>query len=363
MKKLMIWAVAALFCGTTGARAVSSDSLKYVNASDYLILGKAFDQTEALYERLPAYLKDSLRKDLWALGRNSSGIAIRFRTDAKNIAARWTLLNNFRMNHMTDVGIRGLDLYRYEDGKWRFVNSGRPTLGQKENQKMIISNMQGDMYEYMLYLPLYDGITALEIGVDSSAVVEQPQLSTPRRGKPVLIYGTSVTQGGCASRPGMVYTALLSRALDKEVLNLGFSGNGRLDLEIARALADYTDPSVFVLDCMPNCTYKEVAERGVKFIEILRAKHPDTPILVVDNFRYPHSEIDLTVKGNLDKKEAEVEKVVAHFREKGDRNIHYLKYDGYISPESTVDGVHLTDRGFTEMADRYYRELKKIIRD
>ena len=139
------------------------------------------------------------------------------------------------MNHMALTGIKGLDLYCLEDTVWRFAGVGRPS--GKENKATLVAHMEPKMREFLLYLPLYDGITDLKIGVDSLSEILLPAINLPVREKPIVFYGTSILQGGCATRPGMAHTNILSRWLNRETINLGFSGNGLLDVEIAEIMA------------------------------------------------------------------------------------------------------------------------------
>ena len=209
-----------LFIVQTG-RADNSDTLKYADASQFELIGKGFTNTETRYERLPAHLKGVTRDPVWSLSKNCSGLAIRFRTNSKVIAAKWEVTGDVIMNHFAPSGIKGLDLYCLEDGKWRFVNSARPA--GKSSKVIVISNMIPKYREFMLYLPLYDGLSQLEIGIESGAIIGNPLIDSPRKSKPVVFYGTSITQGGCASRAGMAYPNILSRMLDRQIINLGFS--------------------------------------------------------------------------------------------------------------------------------------------
>ena len=206
--------------------------LVYRDASNFPLLGRATESAGARYERFPDSLKNISRAPLWNLSRNSAGMAIRFRSNSTTIAAKWVALFNTHMNHMTDTGAKGLDLYCLQkNGDWRFVNSARPK--GKTNQVTIIKNMHPEEREYMLYLPLYDGLVSLSIGVDSLATISQPLVDYPIRKNPVVFYGTSILQGGCASRPGMAHTNIISRRLNRECIHLGFSGNAFLDLQVA----------------------------------------------------------------------------------------------------------------------------------
>ncbi|MGV8090372.1 MAG: SGNH/GDSL hydrolase family protein [Mangrovibacterium sp.] len=337
------------------------DTLKYVNASSFELIGKGFPDTENLYERLPASLKDKTRPPVWSLSKNCSGLAIRFRTNSRIIAAKWELTGDVVMNHFAPTGIKGVDLYCLEKGKWLFVNSGRPN--GKASSAVIINHMEGKEKEYMLYLPLYDGVSHLEIGVEPRASVENPLVDSPRKDKPVVVYGTSITQGGCASRVGMSYTNQLSRMLDRQFINLGFSGNGQLDLEIAEAMSGI-DASCFVIDCLPNVTGKQMEEKYIRFFEIIREKNPEVPVLLVENVLFTHTAFDLQASSLVHEKNALLYSYYRDLKRKGDRNVYYLKAEGLIGDdlEGTVDGVHLTDLGFKRQAEHFYPVLKKIIK-
>ena len=341
--------------------SISADSLKYVDASTLPVIGKGFENTQNRYERLPASLENTTRPPVWNLSKNCSGLAIRFRTNSTAIGAKWEVTGDVFMNHFTMTGIKGLDLYCLENGKWQFVNSARPT--GKISQVVIIQNMPEEEKEYMLYLPLYDGLAQLEIGVLPSADIKKPAVNSPQTEKPIVFYGTSITQGGCASRAGMAYPNILSRMLDREIINLGFSGNGKLDYEVAEAMATI-DASCFVIDCLPNVTSDIVKEKYARFLEIIREKHPTIPIIVVENIIYPYMYFDQNVHQRIVDKNNSVKEVFEAQKKKGDRNLYYVKADDLIghSQEATVDGVHLTDLGFVHMAENLYPVLKKRIK-
>ncbi len=340
--------------------AITADSLKYVDAATLPVIGKGFADTQNRYNRLPARLEKITRQPVWNLSKNCSGLAIRFRTNSTVIGAKWEVTNDVFMNHFTMTGIKGLDLYCLENGEWQFVNSARPSA--KTSTAVIIQNMPEQEKEYMLYLPLYDGLESLEIGVAENAQILQPEINSPKTGKPVVFYGTSITQGGCASRGGMAYPNILSRMLDKEIVNLGFSGNGKLDLEVAEAMADI-DASCFVIDCLPNVTTELINEKYVRFYEIIREKNSETPIIMVENILYPYMYFDQNVYKLVLEKNETLNRIYNELRKKGDKNLFYIKADKLIgdSHEATVDGVHLTDLGFMNIAHELYPVLKKHI--
>lgn len=348
------------------------------------VIGKGFTDcirqndtvSDGYYTRLPASVQNSIRKAVWDLGQNSSGIAVRFRSDSKCIGAKWKLLNNFSMAHMAATGIRGLDLYALgEDNEWHFAGTAQPN--GKESRNVFIRKMDGRMREYLMYLPLYDGVISLEIGIDSTASLlmpENPDLlplsaENPAEGA-ILIYGTSVTQGGCATRPGMSFTSILERWLHRQTINLGFSGNGRMDKIMADEIAK-VPASVYVIDCLANCDYDIVRDSTEYFIRTIAEANPQTPILMLSNYCYPYHWLDAQFREDAAKENALWKEFCDKLRKEGYKNIKYI--DLYsecnmkrsaIGPdhEGTVDGVHMTDLGFLRYAETLLPYLEKALK-
>ncbi|MGI6574018.1 MAG: SGNH/GDSL hydrolase family protein [Fermentimonas sp.] len=332
----------------------------YYNADQFPLIGKTSDETETRYERLPTHLKEVTRPPVWGLGKNSAGLAIRFNSNSTTISAKWEVLRDNRMNHMTETGIKGLDLYAWEGDHWRPVRAARPS--GKVNEQNIITNMTPEEREFMLYLPLYDGLVSLEIGIDSATYIKPPVLPYPDTSRPILVYGTSITQGGCATRPGMVYTSILGRMLNREIINLGFSGNGQLDYEIAELMATRTDASLFILDFVPNVNTTQLEEKTRPFYNIIREANPTTPILFVENITYPYATYDQSTLKNVTEKNRLLRETFEKIKSEGDSLVYYLPTDGLIGEdgEATVDGVHLTDTGFTRLAQKIFEAIQKI---
>lgn len=334
----------------------------YYDATAFPLLGKISEETETKFERLPACLIDIVsRPDIWSLGKNTTGLAIRFRSNTTSVSAKWEVLLNKSMNHMTETGVKGLDLYAWENDKWQFVNTGRPRGASTE--QTIISNMTPQEREYMLFLPLYDGVKSLEIGVDSGSTMNSPQMNYPATEHPIVVYGTSITQGGCATRPGMSYTNILMRWMNREFINLGFSGSGKLDPEIAEVMAKRNDVGMFVLDFIPNVNVSQIKERTKNFVNILRKENPETPILFVETTIYPHSIFDTSTAKYLADKNNALRAEFDELKINGDNNIFYLEGDNLIGDdgEGTIDGSHLTDLGFIRFAKVLMKEIESIL--
>ena len=353
------------------ATATPADSLRYVNAMDYRMINYAFDKT--LATRLPAALQDSLRKSIWPLAQCTAGKAFRFATNSRTIGVRYNLLTNMHMMHMADTGIKGTDLYIWDEntGQWQFVVSSRPVrkdtpVRPREDSiqnKVYVQNLDGAMHEYMIYLPLYNGVHWMEIGVDSSAVITQPVLNSPRSDRRIVFYGTSVTQGGCASRTGMVATSILQRWLDVEVVNLGFSGEGRMDYCIARAMTTIPDVAAFVIDPLGNNTVPMVDTLTINFINILRRARPDVPIVMVEGEMFTYGNYNQVSGNTLRQKNALWHDKYLELKRQNPNNLYYVTCEGLTGPqaEGTVDGDHLTDLGFWWYARKMAPILKAIL--
>lgn len=339
--------------------AQKSSELVYTDVEEFAtLINQGFDNTEMKYSRLPADMKDKTRQAVWDLGLNSAGLAIRFSSNAKCMGAQWTLLNNFHMSHMPGTGIRGIDLYTLEGGEWKFVGTAKPT--GKESLNIFFKNGDGREREYLAYLPLYDGVVKLEIGVDSTSTLSAPKVESFNSRKPILFYGTSITQGGCASRPGMVYSSILGRWLDCQTINLGFSGNARMDKSMVETIKR-VDAEKYVIDCLPNCTQQIIRDSGYYFMSTLAKERPDVTIYMVENIDYPDRLVNQRTAKDLVEKNQIWSDLYKRLRKEGYKNIRYIPADGLVGDddEHSVDGAHLTDLGFLRMAEGLKKHLKR----
>lgn len=334
---------------------------KYYSADSFPVLGKISKETETRYERLPASLKNQTRIPVWNLGKNSTGLSVRFSTNSTSISAKWEVLKDVSMNHMAPTGIKGLDLYVWENNEWKYVKTARPT--GKINEQTIVENMPPSNREFLLFLPLYDGIISLFIGVDSSATIQHPTLKFPKIENPIVVYGTSITQGGCATRPGMMYTNILTRWLNTEFINLGFSGNGKLDYEIAELMAKKQNTSLFILDFVPNNAPNEIAEKTIPFVEIIRKSNPKIPILIIESVMYPYSNFDKNTHQNLLRKNETLHAQYELLINSGYDDIYYLNSQNLIGSdgEGTVDGTHFTDLGYYRFSQNLQAKIEMIL--
>ncbi len=342
--------------------AEDTEKWVYTDASEFPLLGKAVMDDGPRYQRLPKNLEGVSREPVWYLGRHSAGMCVRFRSDSPSIRIKWTSVFEHVMNHMPATGSRGVDLYILTEDGWRFAGTGRPL--EKTTDALVISGMDSEEREYMLYLSLYDGVEDLYIGVEKGYSLEQPEVDSPSREKPVVMYGTSILQGGCASRPGMAHTNMISRRVDREVINLGFSGNALLDYEIAELMASVEDPGLFVLDYAPNASAEQIREKGEKFFNIIREAHPDVPVIFIEDPHFPYMIFDKNIRKEvLSKNEAQKE-LFEKLSGKGVKKIRYISADGLIGDdgEATVDGIHFTDLGAVRYVEHVLPAIRKALK-
>lgn len=301
------------------------------------------------FDRLPAKAEGKVTPAVWGLSRDSAGMMVRFKTDAKSIYTRYTLAkSNLAMPHMPATGVSGLDLYARDDmGQWRWVQVTRPSAQKVE--AMIISDLAPGSREYAAYLPLYNGIESLEIGVPAGAKFDG---LAPRTEKPIIFYGTSITHGACASRPGMVHTAILGRRFDQPVLNIGFSGNGRMDAAVGELMTEI-DAAVYVIDCLPNMQPVDVAAKCVPLVKQLRAARPNTPIVLVEDRRFTNAWITPNKSKFHDENHAALRKAFEQLKKDGVAKLHYIEGDALYGTdtEGATDASHANDLGFMRQAD------------
>ncbi len=267
------------------------------------------------------------------------------------------------MPHMTATGVSGVDLYvKTKSGQWRWLAVGFPRA--QSNTAQMFAGIPAGKREFLLYLPLYNGVTSVELGLPKPAsLFKADARAKDGTVKPILFYGTSITQGGCASRPGMVHTAILGRRLNRPVINFGFSGNGRMEKAMAELFAEL-DPAVYVLDCLPNMDGKLVAARVIPFVKILRKSRPDTPILFVEDRSYANAFLVASRrKRNIENRRA-LKKAYATLQADGEKHLYYLHGEQLLGDdgEGTVDSSHPTDLGFVRQSDAFETVLRKILK-
>ncbi len=315
------------------------------------------------YDRLPARAEGVVRPDVWSLSRHSTGLAVRFVATTPTISARWTVrspIEALAMPHMPATGVSGLDLYIRTPKGWRHAANGRPNA--VTNSVKLLSDMELATREFMLFLPLYNGVQSVHIGLPPSVQLLPAPARPASHQKPIVIYGTSVTQGGCASRPGMAYPAILNRWFDRPVINLGFSGNGRMEMEVVQYLTEL-DPALHVLDCLGNIEAPAITQRTGPVVRLLRKAHPNVPIVLLGHIPYNSREFTIAGKARYLTSDAANKAQFDLLIAEGVPNLHLIPGEDFYGDdgEATVDGGHATDLGFLRMAQVLAPKLQKIL--
>ncbi|KOR90591.1 hypothetical protein AM231_01180 [Paenibacillus solani] len=331
----------------------------------FRVSGFAWFDTERKFRRLPAVPDVPIRPEVDALANCTSGGQICFRTNSRKVSVRVRLTAGSGMYHMPPTGECGVDAYIGGPGEWLYAGTARLQAGQVEYESSLFNVEDRKVRSFLLNMPLYQGVEEIWIGLDPGAEVSAPEPydSSAR----VVVYGTSITQGGCASRPGMSYTNILSRRLHLEFINLGFSGNGKGEPELAVLAARISDPACLVIDYEGNSGGTESYRQTLpQFIETYRQVHPDVPILLISRVSHGAESFKPEIlEGRLERKKFQME-LIRQLTEAGDHRLTFLDGSDLLGPdpgETTVDGVHPTDLGFKLMADGLEPVLRQVIGD
>jgi lysophospholipase L1-like esterase len=336
--------------------------ISYYNAARFEILGK-MSETKT-YNRLPEAAKSSVRNSVWSLSKNTAGLAIRFTSNSSIIKVRWTLKNNRVKGNMTPIASNGLDLYAYTKDRWQFVGVAIPGK-EVVNEATVIKDMTKENREYLLNLPLYEGVENIEIGVESNATIDKPGKDIIDQENPIIFYGTSITQGASASRPGLTYAALLGRKINKEVINLGFSGNGRFEKEVAQFIMP-DNPSVIILDCTPNSAPDTILTNLPETLAYIQSVNDSIPIILVESIVRDYAyfkENDPSTFGTLSYIQAQNDALKKVYLDNKNKNLFYVSNKDLIGQdnEATVDGTHFNDLGNYRMYQFLLPMVQKLL--
>ena len=316
-----------------------------------------FEETRPKLQRFPDRFVDDLPEEVFNCGKQSAGVRIRLYTDSTTLSVRARYPKFSPRTNMTQFTAQGISTYV----NGRCWSARVPDMEGGEAELSLFHGVPRAMRDICLYLPLYGSIDILSLAVDEDAKFGTP---TPfSLEKPILFYGTSITQGGCASRPGLSYQDMLGRKYNIDFLNFGFSGRGKCEPEVAKVLTE-TDPSCMVIDVGQNNSVEELKERYRPFIDILRQAHPNIPMLATTPIFYNAELWSKTHIQTVTHKRQIISAAIWDRMGEGDLNLHLLEAKDYLSDAFTdgaVDGGHPNDLGFAHMADSMGRKLANIL--
>lgn len=340
------------------------DGWQWTDAVELCVEGKGWTDTQEPYHRLPARAEGVVRDVVWDLSRKTAGITVRFRTNAKEIRARWTLGGpELWANHTPVYAYSGIDLYAETPaGKWHWVGLSSDIGGlEAECTLNFWGALDGETHEFRAYLPLYNSVRKLEFGIPRGSMI---QSVPPRPERPVAYYGTSIVHGAGASRPGMSQVAMLGRRLDYPMLNLGFSGNAIMEPEVADFLAEL-DPAVYLLDPIPNMEAERINGFAETFIRKLRSARPDTPVILVEDRSYPAAWLTPSLEQENLTRRAALKRVYASLLDDAgaSERLYYIEGNGLfgVDNDGTNDGSHANDLGASRLADALEPVLRRTL--
>lgn len=348
------------------SKSVITDDVKWIDGRYLPIEGGFYDEDLGRYERVPGEITTNVNRGVRGQRKHTSGMMFRFKTDSSKLHFKWSVVSKaLSMDHMPATGVSGIDVYRWDEGRrrWMYVKTGRiytPMTG-----RMTINWKPGD--KCLVNLPLYNGLVSFKLGIDKGAGVESAGVRSSGIQKPVVFYGTSITHGGCASRPGLGFVNITGRRLDVPVYGLGFSGSGVMELEMADVISRI-DASCYVLDCVWNMRFdpsgknmRSVQRNYEPFIRKLRAIRPGVPIVMAAGCDVFVGEGENS--GNIARKNDFVRKLYDRLVAEGWKDIYFLPGDEMLGDdmEGTVDGVHPNDIGMLRMSEFYARAVAEAL--
>jgi len=338
--------------------------LRWIPAADprFTVRGLAwFDENGGRFWRLPERAREKVREPVWHLAQCPAGAHLAFRSNTSAVAVRATNRDTGHMPHMASTGSNGLFLYVGPPERMRPWAAAIPDRKSATFERLLFRGVARRMREFRLYLPLYKPLDALEVGLGPGARILPPSALTIE--KPVVFYGTSITQGGCTSTAGSDFVSTVGRRLNLNAINLGFSGNGRGEPELAELIAEI-DAALYVLDYAANVDPARLRRTLPRFVRILRDRRPSTPILLVTNLCAASYDFSPERRHVLEDRRDIMMAFYVRRRRGGDRRIHLADGFGLLpfgADALTVDGVHLSDHGFQIVAERLAPIIEQIL--
>lgn len=333
-------------------------NLTYKDGHLFTLIGKIQGCDTADYHRVDTAHYDIPSAYIKTLLTHASGMALLFTTNSASIAAEWEVSPAKALTNLNPIANKGLDLYIRHKGKWQYAGSGTPV--SLVSSAILAKGLDTSAKECLLYLPLYDELRSISIGIDPNASITT--LPNPFRYK-ILIYGSSILQGAAASRPGLSYPSRLARKSGLYFLNMGLSGSAKMEPFMARIIADI-DADAYVLDCVPNASPQQIKERAGNLIAAIRQRHPGRPIIVINTIFRESAYLDAGVNGYVTHQITEMKKQVDSLLAKGYKDLYYIDSKNFLGDdhEGTVDGTHPNDLGFDRMINILYPQLMPILK-
>lgn len=329
---------------------IKKDDIRFYNIDNTPFKIYGVYKQDGKYRRMPESIAKTVSDGVLRLHTNTAGGRVRFVTDSSYVAIHAKMSSIGKMPHFALTGSIGFDMY--SEGK--YIDTFVPPFDIENGYESVFEFKTREKREITINFPLYSCVEDLYIGLEENAFVGEPK--PYKNTKPIVFYGSSITQGGCASRPGMSYQAIVSRKFDYDYINLGFSGSAKAEDEIIDYIKNL-DMSVFVLDYDHNApTAEHLNNTHEKMFKAIRATHPDLPIIMMSR---PVN----CLNGEEQERLRIIKNTYNNAVSFGDKNVYLIDNKALTKlcgGEGTVDGCHPTDFGFVSMAEAFCKVLKDI---
>ena len=309
-----------------------------------------------MFRRMPEAVAKSVSDDVYVLHTCGAGGRVRFVTDSPYVAVKTEYIPG-KMSHFALTGSAGFDMYAEYDGRVWYEGTFVPPFDVEDGYENVLDLVPGPLRTVTINFPLYSSVKKLYIGLKEGSVLEAAPAY--QIDKPVVYYGSSITQGGCASKPGSSYQSILSFKHDCDYINLGFSGSAKGEDEMTEYIKGL-EMSAFVLDYDHNApTPEHLQATHSRMYEAVRAAHPDLPIIIM-----PRPRLEATLQNECRRRLAVTRATYLKARERGD-NVYFISGDelmAMVGDNGTVDNCHPTDSGFYSMAMAVSKVFEEIFK-
>lgn len=336
----------------------SASAEKWVDARDLAIHGHTQKCEQHPYHRID-HAATNLNKKLATMAEEAAGLYVSFKTNSSFIAASWSIVPHRTRDNMSMIIQRGLDLYIKQDGEWRYAQSSRitPDPAVTSYKKLLVKRLPKEEKEFMLYLPGWSEVKSLQIGIEEGATIEGTP--SPFRHK-VVVYGSSITHGACASRAGMTYTAIMSRNLGIDFINFGFAGQCMMQPEFLEILQK-CEADAFIFDTFSNPSAKVIEARLANFVEGITKAHPGKPLIFIQSAIPLETCVDPGKRAKRELRFGTAARIMKELQ-KQYKDIYLLDVKDVIGKDGSADNTHPNDLGFSRFVDTYQPKIAKILR-
>ncbi|MES2332010.1 MAG: SGNH/GDSL hydrolase family protein [Bacteroidota bacterium] len=330
---------------------------QYTRAEELLVTGEILP-VKNIYHRVDSTAYPDMPSVVKRLLTHSAGKAVCFTTNSRQISAKWCATEARPYPNMTAIANKGLDLYIKMNGKWQFAGVGRPDAVCTE--AVLASNLAEGEKECLLYLPIYDEVSHVEIGTDINSNIRASAEPFKKR---ILVYGSSIVQGASAGRPGMAYPAKMSRLTGYHFLNLGLSGSAKMEPAVI-AMVNDVKADAYILDCIPNSSDQVIRERALNMIMAIQKAHPGKPIILLNTITREQGFVDEKVGNMVRAQNNAIDSIADGLVNRKTKDFYFINTNGFLGDdhEGSTDGVHPNDLGFYRFVDKLTPAVMAILK-